>query len=425
MTFHFRLLRREVYDLVGGIDTSFQSAEDYDLCLKISEVKEIHHLTESLYYYREHPNSISQSSLQQQTESSGKAVTNALVRRGLADRYQLQISPTGQFKIQKRTAIDTPLDAALPVPPSIDTDARSLEMVYLAPQTNRGVRRGKGSTDRGSNPSRRVIYCATSHFLYLEAAIISALTLRKFEPNLPITIVSDCSSLQSLIPDRYQIDTKFIRPPTNWKSSPALFSRSIKTDIWQFTTATETLFLDADILPLQPLTPIWQYLEQGDLAMVLDRQPTIAGCNHINQTERDYTMSLYPSTTPHFNSGVMLWRKGANTQSLFKAWKREWLQFQQQDQLALVRAIQTTKSEIVRLPQSYNFSLVDLTQKLAHRDPKLYLLHCWGDIVMKGHFQQIAQQIDPNITEVVSSILTPIFTRVSPASLSTNLSPRS
>jgi hypothetical protein len=176
--------------------------------------------------------------------------------------------------------------------------------------------------------------------------------------------------------------------------------------------------LDADILPLQPLTQIWQYLEQGDWAMVLDRQPTIAGCNHISQTERDYTMSLYPGTTPHFNSGVMLWRKGANTQRLFKAWKREWLQFQQQDQLALVRAIQTTESEIVRLPQFYNFSLVDLTQQLTHRDPKLYLLHCWGNVVMKGHFQQIAQQIDPNITEIVSSILTPIFTRVSPVSQS-------
>ena len=44
MTFHFRLIRRSVYDRVGGVDDSLASAEDYDLCLKLSEVTEIYHL---------------------------------------------------------------------------------------------------------------------------------------------------------------------------------------------------------------------------------------------------------------------------------------------------------------------------------------------------------------------------------------------
>lgn len=109
MTFHFRLIRREIYDRVGGIDLDFHSAEDYDLCLKVSEVTEIYHLQESLYYYREHPDSISQSGLQEQTEFAAKAVRNALVRRGLTDRYQLYVSTVGQFKIKKRRnlAIET------------------------------------------------------------------------------------------------------------------------------------------------------------------------------------------------------------------------------------------------------------------------------------------------------------------------------
>lgn len=45
MTFHFRLIRREVYEEVGGIDLDFPQAQDYDLCLKISEVTDISHLS--------------------------------------------------------------------------------------------------------------------------------------------------------------------------------------------------------------------------------------------------------------------------------------------------------------------------------------------------------------------------------------------
>jgi len=35
MVMHFRLLRRTVYEQVGGIDPTIEYAEDYDLCLKL------------------------------------------------------------------------------------------------------------------------------------------------------------------------------------------------------------------------------------------------------------------------------------------------------------------------------------------------------------------------------------------------------
>ena len=58
MTFHFRLMRRSVYDQGGGIDPTFAWAEDYDLCLKLSEVTNIYHLPKPLYYYRRHVGNI-------------------------------------------------------------------------------------------------------------------------------------------------------------------------------------------------------------------------------------------------------------------------------------------------------------------------------------------------------------------------------
>ncbi len=99
MTFHFRLIRREIYDLVGGIDLEFPQAQDYDICLKISEVTTIAHLQQPLYYYRTHPDTISQAQRSKQVERSSTAIRNALVRRGLADRYRLDVIDGDQFQI--------------------------------------------------------------------------------------------------------------------------------------------------------------------------------------------------------------------------------------------------------------------------------------------------------------------------------------
>jgi glycosyltransferase involved in cell wall biosynthesis len=51
VTFHFRLLRRSVFDKVGGLDTAFESAYDYDLCLRMTEASEVRHVQIPLYYF--------------------------------------------------------------------------------------------------------------------------------------------------------------------------------------------------------------------------------------------------------------------------------------------------------------------------------------------------------------------------------------
>lgn len=97
MTHHFKLCRRDIYNSVGGIDLEFDSAQDWDLCLKISEIADVQHLAQQLYYYRRHPDSISSSQPQFQTERSIKAIENALARRGL-DRT-LTLDSTSGFKL--------------------------------------------------------------------------------------------------------------------------------------------------------------------------------------------------------------------------------------------------------------------------------------------------------------------------------------
>ncbi|QDU72348.1 glycosyltransferase [Mucisphaera calidilacus] len=102
MTFHFRLIRREVFERAGGIDTSFAFAEDYDLCMRISEIATIEHLAEVLYDYRVHTRSMSQATRLLQIEGSATAVRRALRRRGLEDQYDLTVELIPRFHIRKR-----------------------------------------------------------------------------------------------------------------------------------------------------------------------------------------------------------------------------------------------------------------------------------------------------------------------------------
>ncbi|BBD62335.1 filamentous hemagglutinin outer membrane protein [Nostoc sp. HK-01] len=81
MTFHFRLIRREVLELAGGIDEALATAQDYDLCLRLSEVAEVEHIYQPLYYYRTHPETISQQRRQEQIKNSQLAILKARQRR--------------------------------------------------------------------------------------------------------------------------------------------------------------------------------------------------------------------------------------------------------------------------------------------------------------------------------------------------------
>jgi glycosyltransferase involved in cell wall biosynthesis len=102
MTFFFRLMRREVFEQVGGLDASMTHVEDYDLCLKLSETTEVQHVKKPLYYYRCHGLSASQQYPRQQAENACYAIANALKRRGLAEQLQVQLEILQDVPFQSR-----------------------------------------------------------------------------------------------------------------------------------------------------------------------------------------------------------------------------------------------------------------------------------------------------------------------------------
>jgi GT2 family glycosyltransferase len=102
MTFHFRLLRKSLWDKLGGFDPLAETAEDYDLCLRISEVTEIRHVPKALYIYRVHTNSISTQRRIEQIQASQRAIERALVRRKMDQHYQLNVEIIGRFQLRRK-----------------------------------------------------------------------------------------------------------------------------------------------------------------------------------------------------------------------------------------------------------------------------------------------------------------------------------
>jgi glycosyltransferase involved in cell wall biosynthesis len=108
MTFHFRLMRRELFDRVGLLDDSVRFAEDYDLCLKLSEITQFHHLQKALYYYRVHQTSVSREHSLAQIDAAGRAIRAALVRRGMDHTYELDVKYSASFQLRKKAGVVSP-----------------------------------------------------------------------------------------------------------------------------------------------------------------------------------------------------------------------------------------------------------------------------------------------------------------------------
>lgn len=53
------LVRRSVYDKVGGFDETFRAAQDHDMLIRMAEVTQFAYIPDFLWYYRKHGDSIS------------------------------------------------------------------------------------------------------------------------------------------------------------------------------------------------------------------------------------------------------------------------------------------------------------------------------------------------------------------------------
>jgi glycosyltransferase involved in cell wall biosynthesis len=102
MIFHFRLIRFSVYEQVGGFNKEFEGIEDYELCLRLTEITEVQKVSQPLYYYRHHADSVCKKKHIEQILLCKKAINQALERRGMSEHYQLRVEVQASFFVEPK-----------------------------------------------------------------------------------------------------------------------------------------------------------------------------------------------------------------------------------------------------------------------------------------------------------------------------------
>ncbi len=88
MTGPLRLMRTEAFRRVGGYTTAYPHAQDYDLCLRLSETCAIEHVPQPLYAHRIHPAAADVMHWADAIEARYAAFVAAVQRRGLDAQYE-------------------------------------------------------------------------------------------------------------------------------------------------------------------------------------------------------------------------------------------------------------------------------------------------------------------------------------------------
>jgi lipopolysaccharide biosynthesis glycosyltransferase len=129
----------------------------------------------------------------------------------------------------------------------------------------------------------------------------------------------------------------------------------------------QTLYLDVDTRVQGDIFAGFEILQDGyDFVVAPSRFQHGAVLQHINKKERELTFNaLGASELLQLQAGVFFFNKSAATLELFTNWRAEWERFKDQDQAALLRALDKSPVKVWIL--SYLFNGGELVEHLFGR----------------------------------------------------------
>ena len=200
-----------------------------------------------------------------------------------------------------------------------------------------------------------VIYIATGE-KYVELAARSAQSLKKYCPDLPVHIFTECDIAPY---EGFDGSTKITDP--HFRS---------KVDYIFQTPYQRTLYLDADTQVCENIANMFDLLDRFDLALA--HEP-----NRREERMKKYPGSI-PFSYPPLNGGVILFKSTGPVLELLKDWKEAYhTEGSLGDQRTLRELIWLTNLKVAVLPPEYNIrypyyirmlGLNKITPKILHLD---------------------------------------------------------
>lgn len=155
------------------------------------------------------------------------------------------------------------------------------------------------------NKAFGVIYVAFGR-VYLAQALFSLQTLRKFNPNLSVCIVTN-------VPD---VEISDINVIVKYFDEPSSHSRFYKTDLYELSPFEKTIFIDADTEVKCDLSICSDLLTEYDLLI----RPEPLSIGDLSSEKKPKEKFEILKRYGEFNSGVMLFKKTELVKEFFSRW---------------------------------------------------------------------------------------------------------
>ena len=225
----------------------------------------------------------------------------------------------------------------LPAPPRVEIDAAIF--------------------DRLPDRARGVVYVASGEG-YAEMARLSALSVRRHNPDLPIALFSDRPLAKNGASDPFSA----VHPV----QSP---HRRSKVDYMPHSPFERTLYLDVDIRVFADLSEVFGVLDRFDVALA---HAHARNARHTNTRWRADLSSAFPQ----FNSGVFAWRHTPATQAFLCGWRDAFHAAGfRKDQVTLRELLWLSELRIATLPPEYNVGYPKYLWIWHRREARPKILH--------------------------------------------------
>ena len=222
---------------------------------------------------------------------------------------------------------------------------------------------------------------------YLIMALNSMASLRQTNPEVPVCIVTNeriDTSLFSLW-DNTLDHLIFVDKGTE-------LNRTYKTSIYKYSPFEKTIFLDCDTLVIGDVSVASQHLDFYDYAIRLNSH--MEG-RFIKDDVLLTDKSVFITQLPHWNSGVILFKKGDATRSFFDLWAYHYTKMGIAfDQASLVETVFRSPARMLSLDYRWNFHPIGSLRGGYHRKDTL-VLHYTSRIsdVLYTNLLQVCEQL--------------------------------
>lgn len=135
---------------------------------------------------------------------------------------------------------------------------------------------------------------------------------------------------------------------------PGPGARWAKLNIDRLSPYDRTLYLDADTEVQDDVSPLFTILADGwDLVIAPSQRQGADMLGHLSAEDRQYTLDAVRERLS-LQAGMFGFRKCGAMTRLFETWRGEWQRFKDQDQGALLRALDQEPVRVWILGQDWN-----------------------------------------------------------------------